>query len=78
MVPCDEEWEEARACCFASLGLLEATGVLCDALAAEGLSDALMLDHLTCDRGSELAVFRPDDISSGSTPGGRGSVGSSS
>lgn len=86
LAPCDDEWEEPRAGCFASLALPEAAEeALWDALAAgddggadPGLPDAPMLDHLTWDRGSELAVFRPDDISSGSTPGGRGSVGSSS
>lgn len=85
LVPCDDEWEEPRAGCFASLALPEVAEALCDALEAgdeggadPGLPDAPMLDHLTWDRGSELAVFRPDDISSGSTPGGRGSVGSSS
>lgn len=85
LVPCDDEWEEPRASCFASLTLPEVAEALCDALAAgdeggatPGLPDAPMLDHLTWGRGSELAVFRPDDISSGSTPGGRGSVGSSS
>lgn len=83
--PCDGKWEEPRDGCFASLGLPgPAPGVLCEALAVEdggaapGLPDEPRLDHLTWDRGRELAVFRPDDISSGSTPGGRGSVGSSS
>lgn len=82
--PCDGKWEEPRDGCFTSLALPEAAGALCEVLAAEdggaapGLPDEPMLDHLTWDRGRELAVFRPDDISSGSTPGGRGSVGSSS
>lgn len=63
----------------------EVEGALCHRLLVDGgtgvtpdvLEEPTLL-HFTCDRGKELAVFRPDDISSGSTPGGSGSVGSSS
>lgn len=80
---CDVDWDE-RSDCFDSVGF-DVEGALCHRLLVDGgtgvVPDVLeepTLLHLTCDRGKELAVFRPDDISSGSTPGGSGSVGSSS
>lgn len=80
---CDADCDE-RSGCFCSVDF-DVEGALCHRLLVDGgtcvTPDALeepTLLHLTCDKGKELAVFRPDDISSGSTPGGRGSVGSSS
>lgn len=78
---CDNDCD-VWLCCFDSAAfdeegafhLLEEGGVG----ATPDVLDELMLLHLTCVRGTELAVLRPEDISSGSTPGGSGSVGSSS
>lgn len=78
-VDCDD-----RSGCFGSVDF-DVEGALCHRLLVDGgvgvapdVPGEVTLLHFTCDKGKELAVLRPDDISSGSTPGGSGSVGSSS